>query len=67
MSERYWISGVQIGMIIAYLDCGNQMTIIQLLKDIEDGQFIGNTKDLKEMLKKGIRLGSSLNHKKESE
>ena len=54
MGGRYWISGVQIGMIKAFLYSNKEdlPKIIDILGIVEDKQFIGKKKDLKEMLSK---------------
>jgi len=48
MGERYWITGVQLGMLIASVDADR----IRLVEEITDKQFIGNAETLKELLKK---------------
>lgn len=40
MSERYWITGVQLGIIKAVLETNNQPT--GMIDEIIDKQFIGN-------------------------
>lgn len=40
MSERYWITGVQLGIIKAQIS--NKTHLLELVKEIEDKQFIGN-------------------------
>lgn len=42
MSERYWITGVQLGMLKVPRDHPN---ILKVLKDIEDKQFIGQIQE----------------------
>ena len=44
MGERYWITGVQLGMLIAANNAGKENVIDDVLKTIQDQQFIGNTK-----------------------
>ena len=51
MGERYWISGVQLGMLIAANNNGKEDVIDQVLKTIENEQFIGNTKPYPEVEK----------------
>jgi hypothetical protein len=50
MGERYWISGVQLGLLMSQtLD---RHEIAGLLQNIEENQFIGNEKDLKKISSK---------------
>ena len=45
MSERYWITGVQLGILKALVSSeidNNTEIIIKQLEEIEDKQFIGN-------------------------
>jgi len=44
MGERYWISGVQLGMLIAANNSGKEDVIDQVLKTIENEQFVGSTR-----------------------
>jgi len=48
MSERYWITGVQLGCLEA-LD--NEETRKKLVDEIIDKQFIGDKEDLQKLLK----------------
>ena len=41
MTERYWITGVQIGMLIALVGRKND-ECVKILREIEKRQFIGN-------------------------
>ena len=41
ITERYWITGVQIGMLTALIRTKHD-ECLKLLKEIEDKQFIGN-------------------------
>jgi len=52
MSERYWISGVQLGMLIAANNNGKEEVIDQVLKTIENEQFVGNTRPRPSEVKK---------------
>lgn len=45
MGERYWVSGVQIGMMLAYIKVGQYEHLVKILDQIQDKQFIGNKKD----------------------
>jgi hypothetical protein len=56
MGGRYWLSGVQLGMLLAFCTEKNWQQAIKLLKDIEDLQYIG---DKDEILKK-FKLDLSL-------
>ena len=48
MSERYWITGVQLGLLKSYTHINSRETII---KEIIKNQFIGNKEHLKKLLK----------------
>ena len=52
MGGRYYITGVQIGVIKAFLKTRNLSDIDKLLDDIEEKQFIGKKKDLKKIIKR---------------
>jgi len=41
MGERYWVSGVQIGMMLAYIDFKKDEDLKKLLAEIQEKQFIG--------------------------
>ena len=43
MGERYWISGVQLGMLKAAVEWDQKGTALVLIDDILDKQFVGNT------------------------
>ena len=59
MSERYYITGVQIGIIKA-LAGKDKGAVLKTLKDIEDKQFIGNRSDLNKILKQmGVEVNES--------
>ena len=45
MSERYWITGAQIGTIIALDGTGQKERVKKLLDEIIDKQFIDNIKE----------------------
>ena len=47
MSERYWITGVQLGLLIVSPERQGRSKIVD---EIIDKQFIGNREDLKRML-----------------
>jgi len=42
MSERYYITGVQLGILLASLEHGDLKTVIKTLNDITKNQFVGN-------------------------
>lgn len=41
MGERYWISGVQLGMLKAYFELNKVKEAEKLRSEIEEHQFIG--------------------------
>lgn len=43
MGGRYYITGVQIGMIMAFAELGETDEILELLDKIEEEQFTGAT------------------------
>lgn len=54
MGGRYWISGVQIGILLAALQRPNDDLISsanEVLEKIQEEQFIGKNQDLKKMIK----------------
>ena len=51
MGERYYITGVQIGIIKSFADMENYIEVNRLLRGIELRQFIGEKKDFERMLK----------------
>ena len=48
MGNRYWITGVQLGMIRAL---AGSNPVQEILLEIEEKQFIGNRQDLERMKK----------------
>lgn len=51
MSERYFVTGVQIGILKCVLDGSLPVSKgLELLKEIEDDQFIGNVRDEKDKI-----------------
>lgn len=46
MGGRYWISGVDVGMLIAYSNAGKTKEIEKLAKKISSENFIGEMKEL---------------------
>jgi len=48
VSERYWISGVQLGCLIVWEHKRRREVLV---KEVIERQFIGTEKDLKEKLK----------------
>jgi len=52
MSERYWITGCQLGMIKAFVKndaVSIRTNIEEIVQEIEDNQFIGNKKTFKDL------------------
>jgi len=49
MGERYFLTGVQLGMLKAYLQLGKVEEASKLLEEIELEQFIGNMKTEEEI------------------
>jgi hypothetical protein len=45
VTERYFITGAQIGTISALLDVGKIVDVVKLLEEIVDKQFIGNMEE----------------------
>ena len=43
MGSRYFITGVQLGMLQACLDNDDRKIIRKILKEIKEKQFLGNT------------------------
>jgi len=41
MGSRYYLTGVQIGILQAYLNNNKFQEALKLLEDIEENQFIG--------------------------
>jgi hypothetical protein len=54
MSNRFWISGVEIGMLKAFAKMEDEEGINKLLDEIEDKQFIGDAKEFDKIYKKII-------------
>lgn len=44
MSERYTITGVQLGMILAFAELGQCAKIKEIAEQIMENQFIGEVK-----------------------
>jgi hypothetical protein len=42
MGERYYITGVQIGMVLAFLENDYKVRIHEILNEIQEKQFIGH-------------------------
>ena len=49
MSERYWITGVQLGWLVAVPDAKRRKDFVE---DIIEKQFIGTKEDLENLLEK---------------
>lgn len=47
MGGRYYITGVQIGQMLAYLELNADHKVRECLDEIYEHQFIGKKKDLK--------------------
>ena len=55
MGSRYFLTGVELGMLHAFFECGKEKEGLKLLKEIEDKQFIGNIpQEDRERLEVGI-------------
>lgn len=52
MGERYFLTGVQLGMLKAFVRSNKEKEATDLLCKIEDKQFVGDAKDLADMIKK---------------
>jgi hypothetical protein len=55
LGGRYYITGVQIGMIRAFARQENETHIKKLLDEIEDKQYIGEKEDFEKKIKKKIK------------
>ena len=51
MSEKYWISGAQIGVMLALLRNGKCSEVDDILNEVSENQFIGNIRNSKETIK----------------
>lgn len=50
MSERYYITGVQLGMLLAFAkDGGMYNEAHEIVDEVIDKQFIGNVKNIDEL------------------
>jgi hypothetical protein len=56
MGGRYWLSGVQLGMLLAFCTEKNWQQAIKLLKDIEDLQYIGDRDEIMKKFKLDLSL-----------
>jgi hypothetical protein len=54
MSNRFWISGVEIGMLKAFAKMEDEEGTNKLLDEIEDKQFLGDAKEFEKIYKKII-------------
>ncbi len=50
MGERYYLTGVQLGMLLEYLKLKKYDEVSNLLLDIERNQFIGNLVEGEEVI-----------------
>jgi len=50
--SRFFVTGVQLGMIIGFLKAKQSQDIENLVNEILDKQYIGEAEDLKKMLEK---------------
>jgi len=58
MGERYWITGVQLGMLLAYDKDNFPNLVREVVEDIEKNQFIGRVdSDQDVIIVKHIKLG----------
>jgi len=53
MGGRYYLTGVQIGMLIGMIDEGMSKDALKLLEEIQDKQYICEKEDFKKLLKGG--------------
>lgn len=44
MSERYWVAGVQLGLLEAFINSGELIKAKDVLNEIFENQFVGNVK-----------------------
>jgi len=51
MVNRYYITGVQIGIILALLKKGNEGEILKLIDEIESEQYLGTKEELHKFFK----------------
>ena len=51
MGERYWISGVQLGMLMAYAEQLKSDEIKKLLESIEKDQYLCEAEELERRMK----------------
>lgn len=42
MCGRYYVTGVQIGVLLAFAEMGNFIDIKSILLEIEENQFLGS-------------------------
>jgi len=67
MTERYWITGAQIGTINALISNGKLTKAIELLEEVIDKQFIGNIQEpYNEYEIIIIKKGRKISHKRRS-
>jgi len=52
MGNRYYITGVQLGMLQAFCELGETYAAQNLIEKIINEQYIGNRKDLKRVLRR---------------
>ena len=52
MGERYFVRGVQLGELAAYINCGEKQRALELLQHIEDEQFLWLMEDSRDSSKK---------------
>lgn len=50
MSERYWLSGVQIGLIKVQIQSGKYVGALRTLEEVENNQFIGRVENNKQKI-----------------
>jgi len=52
MSGRFWISGVELGMLIAFAQLKNDNELLRLLYQIEDTQYLCTKEEFEKIVEK---------------
>ena len=52
MGSRFWISGVELGILLVMTKAKNFKEVLELLRKIEEEQYICDAEKFKEILKK---------------
>jgi hypothetical protein len=50
--ERYWISGVELGMLLAFIEGEQDRKAKELIEEIIDKQYLGTKEDFDKIVKK---------------